>query len=86
MRVTEYKISALMHMLTSDTECHVLSRPMTCRAVDRNSSELPGILRMINSADLHNRSIPRFRALAPEVHSEHRKLQLRHEHLKERWL
>lgn len=86
MRVTEYKISTLMHTLTSDTVCNNLSRPMTCRAVDGNFSELPGILGMINSADLHSRSIPRFRALALEVQSKHRRLQLRHEHLKERWL
>jgi hypothetical protein len=58
MRVTEYKISTLMHTLTSDTECNIFSRPKTCRAVDRNSSELPGILGMINLADLHSRSIP----------------------------
>ncbi len=83
---TEYKISTLTHMLTSDTECHVLGRPMTCRAVDRNPSELPGILGMINLADLHSRSIPRFYALALKVQSKHQRLQLRHEHLKERWL
>lgn len=58
MWVTEYKISTLMHTLTSDTECNIFSRPKTCRAVDRNSSELPGILGMINLADLHSRSIP----------------------------
>lgn len=73
MRVTEYKICTLTHTLTSDTECSIFRRPLTSGAVDRNCSEFPGILGIINPAYIHSRSIPMFCALALKVQSKHRR-------------